>query len=151
VLVEAARAAVEHHPYWKAEFVRLARRMDEHKAVVAIERRLLVAVWHVLTERAADKHAEPQMVATKLMRWSWELSDEQRGGLTTRQFIRYHLMRLQLGENLTHFRYGNMPRRRSRRWRSATRFSAGWLCQPPRRVASVDELLKVKPELRGSS
>jgi hypothetical protein len=131
VLVEAAWAAVEHHPYWKAEFARLARRMDENKAVVAIARRLLVAIWHgpaqrALTERAADKHAEPQMVATKLMRWSWKLSDEQRGGLTTRQFIRYHLMRLQLGEDLTHFRYGNMPRR----------------------VASVDELLKAKPKLR---
>lgn len=126
VLVEAAWAAVEHHPYWKAEFARLARRMDENKAVVAVARRLLVAIWHVLTERAADKHAEPQMVATKLMRWSWELNEEQRGGLTTRQFIRYHLMRLQLGEDLTHFRYGNMPRR----------------------VASTEELLRVKPELR---
>ncbi len=129
VLVEAAWAAVEHHPFWKAEFARLSRRMDENKAVVAVARRLLVAIWHVLTERAADKHAEPQMVATKLMRWSWELSDEQRGGLTTRQFIRYHLMRLQLGEDLTHFRYGNMPRR----------------------VASVEELLAVKPELRAAT
>lgn len=128
VLVEAAWAAVEHHPYWKAEFARLTRRMDENKAVVAVARRLLVAIWHVLTERAADKHAEPQMVATKLMRWSWELTDEQRGGLTTRQFIRFHLMRLQLGEDLTHFRYGNMPRR----------------------IASINELLAVKPELNPS-
>jgi hypothetical protein len=164
MLVEAAWATVEHHPYWKTEFARLARRMDEHKAVVAVARRLLVAIWHgpaqrALTERAADKHAEPQRVATKLRRWSWELSDEQRGGLTTRQFThsavlsRYLLMRLQLGEDVhpldaTHFRYGNRPRRRSRRWRSETRFSAGWLCQPPRRVASVDELPSVKPELR---
>jgi hypothetical protein len=122
VLVEAAWAAVEHHPHWKAEFARLARRMDENKAVVAIARRLLVAIWHVLTERAADKHAEPQMVATKLRRWSWELTDEQRGGLTTRQFIRYPLMRLQLGDDLTHFRYGNMPdgsRRSKKCWRSS--------------------------------
>ncbi len=129
VLVEAAWAAVEHHPYWKAQFMRLARRMDENKAVVAIARRLLVAIWHVLTERAADKHAEPEMVATKLMRWSWELTDEQRGGLTTRQFIRFHLMRLQLGEDLTHFHYGNMPRR----------------------VASVEELLAARPELRSAA
>jgi transposase len=126
VLVEAAWAAVEHHPYWKAEFARLARRMDENKAVVAIARRLLVAIWHVLTEQVADRHADEKMVATKLMRWSWELTDEQRGGLTTRQFIRYHLMRLQLGEDLTHFRYGNMPRR----------------------IASVEEVLALKPELR---
>jgi transposase len=129
VLVEAAWAAVEHHPYWKAEFARLARRMDENKAVVAIARRLLVAVWHVLTESAADKHAQPQMVATKLMRWSWELTDEQRGGLTTRQFIRVQLMKLQLGEDLTHFRYGNMPRR----------------------IASVEEVLTLKPEFRRGS
>lgn len=102
--------------------------MNENKAVVAVARRLLVAIWHVLTEQTADKHADEKMVATKLMRWSWELSDEQRGGLSTRQFIRYQLMRLQLGENLTHFRYGNRPRR----------------------VASVEELLSVKPELRGA-
>jgi hypothetical protein len=81
--------------------------------------------------QVADQHADEKLVATKLMRWSWELSDEQRGGLTTRQrrFIRYHLMRLQLGEDLTHFRYGNMPRR----------------------IASVAELLAVKPELRAAS
>jgi hypothetical protein len=48
----------------------------------------LTAVWHVLTERVADKHAEPKMVACKLMRWSWELTEEQRGGLSSRQFIR---------------------------------------------------------------
>ncbi len=65
------------------------------------------------------------MVATKLVRWSWDLTDEQRGGLTTRQFIRLQLMKLQLGEELTHLRYGNMPRR----------------------IASVEELLKARPNL----
>lgn len=92
---------------------------------MAVTRRLLVALWHVLTEQIADRHADEKMVATKLMRWSWELSDEQRGGLTTRQFIRSHLMRLQLGIDLTHFRYGNMPRR----------------------IASREEVLAAKPEL----
>ena len=125
-LVEAAWSAVRYHPYWKAEFERLARCLPDNKAIVAIARKLLVALWHVLTERVADEHAEAKMVATKLMRWSWELTDEQRGGLTTRQFIRYHLMRLQLGEDLTHLKYGNMPRR----------------------IASVEEVLAVRPELR---
>lgn len=125
-LVEAAWSAVRYHPYWKAEFARLARRLPENKAIVAIARKLLVALWHVLAERAADQHAEVKMIATKLMRWSWKLTDEQRGGLTSRQFIRYHLMRLKLGDDLTHLRYGNMPRR----------------------IASVEELLALKPELR---
>jgi transposase len=125
VLVEAAWSAVEHHPFWKAEFARLIRRMNENKAVVAIARRLLVAIWHVLTEQAADRHADEKMVATKLMRWSWQLTDDQRGGLTTRQFIRFQLMKLKLGEDLTHIKYGNMPRR----------------------IASAEELLAARPDL----
>ena len=120
---------MRYHPYWKAEFERLTRRLPDAKAIVAIARKLLVALWHVLTEQAADQHAQPQMVATKFMRWSWELTDDQRGGLTTRQFVRYHLMRLQLGHDLTHFKYGNMPRR----------------------IASVEEVLALKPELRSTA
>jgi len=126
VLVEAAWSAVEYSAFWKAEFERLGRRLDQMKAIVAIARKLLVVVWHVLTEQAADKHAEVKLLATKLMRWSWELTDAQRGGLSTRQFVRLRLMRLQLGENLTHFTYGGMPRR----------------------IASVEEVLALNPELR---
>ena len=126
VLVEAAWSAVEYSTFWKAEFERLGRRLDQMKAIVAIARKLLVVVWHVLTEQAADKHAEVKLLATKLMRWSWELTDAQRGGLTTRQFVRVQLMRLKLGEDLTHFTYGGMPRR----------------------IASVEEVLALKPELR---
>lgn len=125
-LVEAAWIAVETHPYWKSEFERLCRRMDKNKAIVVVAHKLLIAVWHVLTEHVADKHAEPKMVAFKLMRWSWDLTDEQRCGLTSRQFIRLGLMQLKLGENLTHLTYGNLPRR----------------------IASVEELLSVRPELR---
>jgi hypothetical protein len=103
--------------------------MDKNKAIVVIAHKLLIAVWHVLTERVADKHAEPKMVAFKLMRWSWELNEEQRGGLSTRQFVRLGLMQLRLGENLTRVVYGNLPRR----------------------IASVEELLALKPELRPST
>ena len=126
VLVEAAWSAVEYSAFWKAEFERLGRRLDQMKAIVAIARKLLVVVWHVLTEQAADQHAEVKLLATKLMRWSWELTDAQRGGLSTRQFVRLQLMRLKLGEDLTHFTYGGMPRR----------------------IASVEEVLALKPERR---
>jgi transposase len=110
-LVEAAWSAVRYFPYGKAVFDRFARHMPENKAIVAIARKLLVAIWYVLTHRIADRQADPVRVATKLMRWSWELTDEQRGGLTSRQFIRYHLMRLILGHDLSCISYGNMPRR----------------------------------------
>jgi hypothetical protein len=66
-------------------------------------------------------------VAFKLMVWSWKLSDEQRGGLSSRQFIRAHLLRLGLGEDLTHIT------------RAGTR----------RPLATIEEVLALRPELRG--
>lgn len=110
VLIEAAWSAVATHPHWKEEFMHLCRRKPEGIAIVAIARKLLVVVWHVLSQCAADRHADPVMVATKLMRWAWALTPAQRGGLTTRQFVRYGLMRLRLGHDLTSFRYGGQPR-----------------------------------------
>jgi transposase len=110
VLVEAARVAVQTHPYWKSEFVRLAARIGEHKAVVAIARKLLIVVWHVLMSRSADRRADAEQVAFKLMVWAWKLTDEQRGGLMSRQFIRAQLMRLGLGNELTHITRGGTKR-----------------------------------------
>ena len=113
VMVEAAWTAVQVSSYWKGEFERLTVRKHKHPnvAIVAIARRMLVAVWHVLTERVADRNAVPEMVAFKLMIWSWKLTDAQRGGLSSRQFVRYGLLRLELGEDLTHIITGTSTRR----------------------------------------
>jgi len=128
-LVEAAWRAVDSHPYWKEQYEHLTRRMEPNKAIVVIAHKLLIAVWHVLTERVADRHAAPELVAFKLMTWSWKLTDEQRGGLTTRQFIRYHLLRLKLGDELTHVVRGGARRL----------------------IAPAEEVLRLRPELRASA
>ena len=65
-LVEAAWRAVDSSAFWHAEFERLCRRMDEHIAIVAVARQLLVVMWHVLRECQADQKAEPELVAFKL-------------------------------------------------------------------------------------
>ena len=105
----------------------LGRRKHPNVVIVAVARRLLVAVWHVLTERVADRNAVPEMVAFKLMIWSWKLTDQQRGGLTSRQFMRYGLQRLELGDNLTHISTGKATRRA---------------------ITSPEEVLALHPELR---
>lgn len=69
VMVEAAWVAVEHHPHWKTQFERLANRIGKQKAMVAVARKLLVAIWHVLTEQEADSNAHIEAVARKLMNW----------------------------------------------------------------------------------
>ena len=44
-------------------------RLGKQKAVVAIARKLLVAIWHVLTHEQADVHADGQAIARTLLRW----------------------------------------------------------------------------------
>jgi len=127
VLIEAARTAVQTHPYWKRAFAQLAKRIGEHKAVVAIARKLLIVIWHVLLAKSADRRADAEQVAFKLMVWSWKLSDEQRGGLSSRQFIRAHLIRLGLGAELMHITRGRTKRA----------------------LATIEEVLALRPELRG--
>jgi len=127
VLVEAAQIASRTHPYWQGEFQRLARRIGEKKAIVALARKLLVVIWHVLHGQSVDQRADAERVAFKLMVWSWKLTDEQRGHLTSRQFIRAHLIRLGIGNDLSHITRGGMKRP----------------------LASVAEVLALRPELRG--
>jgi len=69
VMVEAAWVAVEHHSHWKAQFERLSARIGKQKAIVAIARKLLVSIWHVLSQQEADSHAQIQAVTRKLMNW----------------------------------------------------------------------------------
>jgi len=127
VMIEAARAASQSHPYWKREFARLDRRIGEAKAIVAIARKLVLVVWHVLMAKSADRRADDEMVAFKLMVWSWKLTDEQRGGMSSRQFIRAHLIQLGLGDELRHITRGGVKRG----------------------LATVEEVLELRPELRG--
>ncbi len=129
IMVEAARIAVLYHEYWKCEYARLEKRLGSNKAIVVIARKLLVVVWHVLTDHEADRHVTPQKVADKFLWWSRFLGDEKRGGLTSRQFIRLQLMRLKMGDDLTHVRHGINARP----------------------LATRDEVLALHPELKSAA
>src|SRR5207245_6419570 len=100
-MVEAAWVAVGGHPYWKEQFERLAFRVGKPKAIVAIARKMLLVVWHVLTKHVADREAVPEKVAGKFLEGSWKLGRVNRAGLTSGAFILRELRRLQLGDNVT--------------------------------------------------
>ncbi|NJM39407.1 MAG: IS110 family transposase [Anaerolineae bacterium] len=53
VMVEAASHAIRCHPRWKREFARLEPRLGKNKAKVAIARRMLIMVWHLLSKAEA--------------------------------------------------------------------------------------------------
>jgi hypothetical protein len=100
-MVNAANHAVEHHPHWKAELGRLEPHLGRSKAIVAIARKLLVAVWHILTEQLADRFADPQNVARSFLNHAYNiharnLPKEQ----SAPAFVREQLDRLGLGKDL---------------------------------------------------
>jgi len=106
-MVEAAQTAANFHPHWKAELARLEPRLGRNKAVVAIARKLLIAVWHVLTFQVADKYAQPVLVARKLMQLAYKLGKSQRlPGMSSAAFVRLHLDRLYLAHDLAAIPWG---------------------------------------------
>jgi transposase len=124
-LVEAAWVAVRSDPYWKAQYQRLKQRMHANQAIVAIARRLLVALWHILTKRAPYRHFDEERIAYKMLSWSWSLNEPARQGLTRQQFAKYGLLRLGIGQDLERIERGGYSRR----------------------LAPAEEVLALKPEL----
>ncbi len=105
-MVEAAQAATRCHDHWKAEYGRLCKRTDKKKAKVAIARKLLVTVWHVLTEAEADRYANPQQVACAYFALAYKLGAANRR-MSATQYTRQQLDRLGIGQEVTHIPWGS--------------------------------------------
>lgn len=125
VLVQAAWAAVRSDPYWKAQYQRLTKVKHPNKAIVAIARRLLVSAWHTLTKREPYRRSDEATIAYKMMIWSQRMDEKALRGLTRQQFIKYGLLRLGVGQDLTRIERKGVPRR----------------------IAPTDEVLKLRPDL----
>ena len=111
-LVEAAWQAIRISPYWKEQYEKYLRRMRRpNQAIVVIARKLLVAVWHVLTKEETDVHASEEDLAYKMLVLSWDLDESVRMGLTYKQFAKYALMKLGVETDITRFVRKNVPRR----------------------------------------
>ena len=74
-----------------------------NQAIVVIARKLLVAIWHVLTKEETDIHASEDDLAYKMLLLSWSLKDNVRMGLSYKQFAKYALMKLGIENDITRF------------------------------------------------
>ena len=111
-MIEAAGRAVRMSPYWKEQYEKFFHRMRrESQAIVVVARKLLVAVWHVLSKEETDIHASEEELAYKMLLLSWSLSEDVRLGLTYKQFAKYALMKLGVETDITRFVRGKVPRR----------------------------------------
>jgi transposase len=112
VMVEAAWRAVGMSPFWKAEYEKYLRRLRKpNQAIVVIARKLLVAIWHLLSKEETDEHASEEDLAYKKLLLSWSLSEKARQGLTYKQFAKHALMKLGVEKDITRFVRKNVPRR----------------------------------------
>jgi len=111
-MVEAAWRAVRMSPFWKAEYEKYLNRMRKpNQAIVVVARKLLIAIWHVLSKEETDVHASEEDLAYKMLLLSWSLNEEVRMGLTYKQFAKYALMKLGVEQDITRFVRRNVPRR----------------------------------------
>lgn len=110
-MVEAAHTASRTHAHWREELARLEPRLGKNKAIVAIARKLLVAVWHVLTKGCADRFAEPELVARKMVTYAHTLGQKNRpADQTVGEYVRQQLDRLGIGAELEAIRWGKSKR-----------------------------------------
>jgi transposase len=107
-MVNAANHAVEDHPYWKAQFERLEPHLGRSKAIVTIAHKLLISVWHVLTEKVADRFTGPEMVANRFMNYAYKVRVRNLPkGQSAPAFTREQLDRLSLCQDLQKIRRGS--------------------------------------------
>jgi transposase len=111
-MVNAANHAVEHHPHWKKELGRLELHLGRSKAIVAIARKLLVAVWHILTDQVTDRFADPQNVARSFISHAYKLGRKNRPeGQSALTFTREQMDRLGIGIDLQEISWGSKLRK----------------------------------------
>lgn len=111
-MVEAAWRAIRLSSFWKAEYEKHLQRMRKpNQAIVVIARKLLVAIWHVLSKEETDIHASEEELAYKMLLLSWSLKEDTRMGLSYKQYAKYALMKLGVENDITRFERRKVPRR----------------------------------------
>jgi hypothetical protein len=90
----------------------------------------------VLTRHEPYRHYTPERIAYKYLTWSWALDKEQRQGMTRPQFARYYLTLVPPARAGVRLGIGNELKR------------VALNPEFPYKLASVEEVLSLRPDLR---
>jgi transposase len=100
-MVEAAHHAVQDHAHFKSEYERLCKTIGKKKAMVAVARKLLVVVWHLLAKGASDQFANPVQVACSMFAFAHRVRVKNLpNGMGALQFTRTQMDKLGIGQNV---------------------------------------------------
>lgn len=107
-LVEAAQAAVRTHDHWGAIYKRLSKRMHKKKALIAVARKLLVTIWHVLTKREVDRHGDEEQIACAFFRMAYKIGPQSLpDSMSAKAYTRHCLDTLGIGKELMEIPWGS--------------------------------------------
>ncbi len=105
-LVEAAQVAVLHDQRWKTELARLEPHIGRNKAIVAIARKMLVIIWHILSQHQAEKGLDLERLARKYYEFAYTVGKVNWDGCpTVAAFIRQKLDEARVGKEFASFVY----------------------------------------------
>ena len=103
ILITCAWLAVRFSDYWQFVFEPLAYRIGRHKAIIAVARKMLVAIWYLLSRQEADRHADPEAVARSFMNWASLHHLARSQDLHRLDFVRQRLQLIGLSDRVTSF------------------------------------------------
>jgi transposase len=98
LLIQVAWSAVRWDDHWRNVYERIARRRGPRIAIVAVARKLLVVIWHMLTDQTPYFYLRPQTYVTKLQQWAYRIGRAHLTAANSREFVHNHLRRLDLSD-----------------------------------------------------
>ena len=96
LMVEAAQAAVRWDPHWREVHDRIAYRRGSGIATVAVARKLLVVMWHMLSSHTHYQHLRHQSYVTKLQNWAYSIGRQHLPASSSKAFVTNLLSNMQL-------------------------------------------------------
>ena len=103
-LIASAWVAVRWSEYWRTQFQLLAKRIGKQKAIVAIARKLLITIWHILTKQEPDRYREPAAIARAFMTWASQHHLARSLGVHRLDFVRERLAFIGVLDEVSSFR-----------------------------------------------
>ena len=100
VMVEVAHIAIRWDPHWKAVYQSIAKRRGKSVAIVAVARKLLVVVWHLLAREVPYLYLKPTPFTRKLKAWARTIGKDDLITESTRSFVTHQLQVTNLEETV---------------------------------------------------
>jgi hypothetical protein len=83
-------------PHWRQVHDRIAFRRGSGIATVAVARKLLVVMWHMLSFHTCYQHIRHQSYVTKLQNWAYTIGRQHLPATSSKAFVTNLLTNLEL-------------------------------------------------------